>query len=139
MTLWEALHLSATAADTALLWLTQLLIYPQFFNVPGDAFGEYHRQHMRRMMAPVGVIYLTEGLTAAYITWQQLPSSPLLATLAALLFLAQVALTFFRFVPRHQNLAIRASPERVRELLSHNWWRVVLESARLAIVIALML
>lgn len=136
MTLWDAAHLSATAADTALLWLTQLLIYPQFFCVSKESFPEYHRLHMRRMMAPVGVIYLAEGLTAAVVTWRALPSAPVLSLVTAVLFLAQVALTFLWFVPCHQRLAEGASPELLRRLLSGNWSRVGLESARLALVIA---
>jgi hypothetical protein len=42
MTLIAAAHLAVTWMLTGLIWVVQVLVYPQFLRVPPAAFKDYH-------------------------------------------------------------------------------------------------
>ena len=133
----DSLHLVFTAAFCSLLWVVQVLVYPQFSAVGRDHFANYHAKHMQRMMPPVGVIFLGEGTTAAISFVLLVDMQPFLQSASVLLFAFNALLTFLIFVPLHQKLQAQVSEPLLRRLVRLNWLRTICSSARLGVVVAI--
>lgn len=131
----ETIHLIATASYCAILWVVQLLLYPQFRQVPAIAFQQYHHQHCRRMGWIVAPLFLIEGLTAIHLAWQLWESQPALQNASIALFTLGHGITFLLFVPLHRQLA--RGPVTKKDLLNiirWNWLRTTIATARLGVV-----
>lgn len=138
MSLLHELHLIATAAYCALLWVVQIVVYPQFRQVPADAFARYHAEHTRRMGWVVGPIFLLEGATAVLAAAQLMSAQPILQVLSLALFALGTLLTAVVFVPIHRRLA-QAPPNQanLEPMIAWNWARTMASSARLIVVTAI--
>jgi len=131
------LHLVVTAAYCAVLWVVQLLIYPQFERVPTPAFGQYHQEHCRRMGWIVGPIFVIEGITALILAWQLWALQPILQTASLVFFIIGHGITFVIFVPLHQQLAQgQANSINMQRLVQLNWFRTAAMTVRLGVVIS---
>jgi hypothetical protein len=132
-----AVHLASTACYWAVLWVVQLVIYPQFLRVPAGALAEYHAEHCRRMGWVVGPLFVAEGLGALALAWMLWAEQPYLQGASIALFVLGHGITFAVFVPLHRRLA--TGPVARTDLLKAvrgNWLRVVVATARLAVVAA---
>lgn len=131
------IHLAATAGYCALLWLVQVVVYPQMAGVSAAEFPGYHARHTRAITRVVAPLFLLEGggAVATFLIFRNV--IPELQWASMLLFGANTALTFFWFVPAHRALAVRVKDEALlRRLVSMNRWRAVLSTWRLAVVMA---
>jgi len=137
----DALHLAVTAAYAGVLWLVQVLVYPQFSAVPPEAFPACHKAHMRRIGWLVGPLMLAEGAAATVAFVVDMPAGPRLLHAASLgLFAAVTLSTFAYYGPLHQRIAHRGhDPVLITRLQRASWARTGLESARLVAVFALSL
>ncbi|MGF1452895.1 MAG: hypothetical protein ACFB21_12575 [Opitutales bacterium] len=133
----EALHLSSTAGFCALLWITQVLVYPQFRRVPTPQFAPYHAAHLRLMLPLVAPFFLGETLCMARAVLFGWEAAPLRQSASLALYAIVYGSTFAYFAPLHQRLASEPSPERIERLIRANWLRTLAESARLAVVFSL--
>ena len=43
------IHLAATWMLVGLIWVVQILVYPQFLRIPGETFKPYHATHCFRI------------------------------------------------------------------------------------------
>jgi len=131
----DSLHLIFTAAFCCLLWTVQLLVYPQFLEVKGNDFANYHANHMRRMMPLVAVIFLGEGSMATISFAIFFQHQAALQSASVLLFAINTLLTFLLFVPLHRNLQMARTDSQLRSLVRLNWLRTLCSSARLFVVL----
>jgi len=139
MSALPVLHLAVTAAYAGLLWTVQMVVYPQFAEVPAAAFPAYHRRHMRRIAPLVGPLFLLEGSAAVAAFWLGVATQPILQSASLGLFLAGHAVTFLVFVPLHGNPPEGPTRSWCHRLLRWNGIRTGLQSLRSGVVVALAL
>ena len=121
-------HAAATWALVGLIWVVQLVVYPQFLNVREDDFAAYHASHMTRISLVVIPLVLAEIGTAAWLVWGG-NRNPWL--LASLVFVGvNAASTALIQAPLHGQLSVEYSEKVIRRLLLTNWLRTVAWSVR---------
>ena len=100
--LLPVLHLALTAAYAGFQWTVRGLVYPQFDQVPAEAFGRYERRHQQRIGRVVGPLFAGQLVTTAWLLVAR-PSGPVLAGAACLA--AVLLLTALGAVPQHRRLS----------------------------------
>jgi hypothetical protein len=136
MSLLAAAHLAITAAYCALLWVVQIVVYPQFHRVPATAFADYHREHCARTGWVVGPLFVAEGLTALALAWILWDVQPFLQTASIALFLTGHGITFALFVPLHRQLQRGpVTKDDLARAVRLNWLRVGAAMARMGVVL----
>jgi hypothetical protein len=114
-------HGAVTWALVGVIWMVQLVHYPLWAQIGGDAFREYHGRHMLRMTLLVAPLVMAEALTAAALVGCGARGSWLLGSFAPMV--VNWISTFFVQVPLLAKLAMGFDAETHRRLLSSNWWR----------------
>lgn len=134
MTLMASTHLAVTWMLTGLIWVVQILVYPQFLRVPPAAFREYHAAHCFRIGLIVAPLMFLEAATAAGLLYQGTRSLPsLLSTgLIALIWLS----TALWQAPMHTTLMSGYDDNLICRLIRTNWLRTLAWTARGALVTA---
>ena len=126
--LWIDLHDFCVIWMTAVIWLVQVLIYPNFRLIPDSEFQEFHKRHCDRisflvapMMAQIflvaGVI-LEGGRTAEWV-------------FHAVSIVSIFAFTALFSVPAHNRLGGGKDDPAIGRLIFWNWARTLLWSAEL--------
>lgn len=124
------IHAVATWFMTGLIWFVQVVHYPLFRAVGVDQFVEYEAEHQRRTTWVVGPVMLVELATAVAIvaggysvsraeSWGGLVA-------LGLIWLSTAALQ----VPMHQRLSRQFDEGSWCKLVTTNWLRTLLWSAR---------
>jgi len=124
--LWKS-QLVLAALMTGIIWQVQLLTYPQFLKITAADFVAYHRSHTKRMGWVVGPPMLAE-LGLALLTAWLLPSAHSYGALA--LVIAVWLTTALVQIPLHNRLARGYDDSAIRKLITTNWLRTFLWSAR---------
>lgn len=128
----ESIHLAATAGFCTLLWLVQVLVYPQMATVRAEDFPAYHARHTRAITWIVAPLFFAEGLGAAALCWSGWSSAPVVHGISLGLFAANSLVTFLWFVPAHLRLQMNDhDPALLVRLVRVHGWRTALSSARL--------
>ncbi|OYV00209.1 MAG: hypothetical protein CFE26_24345 [Verrucomicrobiales bacterium VVV1] len=124
----EILHSAATWGLVGVIWIVQLVIYPQFATVGEAAFRDYHADDTRRITWVVGPLMLAEVATAAVLLgrgdrpfWLVVSLAPL-----AICWLSTACLQ----VPLHNRLARGFETKAHRALVRSNWIRTVAWTVR---------
>lgn len=140
MTLTEIL-LAAQAATSAamcgLIWFVQVVHYPLFARIDGDASKAFADEHQARTARVVIPFMLVEGIAAAAVAWAPPPGVPRWLAMLGLAVLVAIWLsTALVQMPLHGRLARDGhAAETVAALVRSNWPRTVLWSVRAAIAI----
>jgi hypothetical protein len=126
-------HFAATCAMAGVIWIVQLVIYPQFSHVGAEAFPPYHAQYTGLVTLVVGPLMIVEIATATLI-FLQLRSVPVfrhiaLAGLAGVFLLWLI--TALVQVPAHEQLGTAYTDEQARHLVLSNWPRTLLWTLRI--------
>ena len=95
----DLIHLSATMGFCTLLWIVQILVYPQMAEVSATSMQAYHQRHMNRIRWIVGPLFLVEGGAAAISFVFGFPQAPMLQSFSLGLFLSGAASHILRFCP----------------------------------------
>lgn len=131
----------ATAVMTGVIWTVQVVHYPLFLRVPAEAFPEYERAHMRRIGCIVGPAMAVELVCAGFIAAQ--PERVGVSVALAWSGLALVGVVWILTAtvqgPLHQRLAEGKDDRRIRVLVASNWVRTVAWSARMVVVVLMLL
>ena len=128
--LWKS-QLVIAAVMTGIIWQVQLLTYPQFLKVPVADFPDYHQSHTERMAWVVGLPILAEMALASLTAWQ-LRSG--ISYVGLGLVIAIWGITALFHIPLHNRLARGHDLSSIRKLISTNWLRTFLWSARTALL-----
>lgn len=134
------LNIASTFFLTGVIWVVQLVQYPSFAFIDPNSFTKYHDDYRFWITPVVAPPMLAELLTAillAFYTPENIDSR--LIWLALILTLLVWASTFLLQVPLHEKLARGFDPETHRRLVTTNWIRTVLWSARSLLVLYLVL
>lgn len=124
-------HAAATVFMVGLIWVIQLVHYPLFARIGAAEFQAYEREHMRRIGWVVGPVMIVELATAALLAWR-VPAGvmPVLAWSGLAMAVAIWASTAAVQAPLHARLARGKDERLLARLVSSNWLRTMLWSAR---------
>lgn len=130
-------QLLATCAMAGIIWMVQIVTYPQFLEVPQSGFLKYHDRYMKRMSWVVGPVMVAELIFAILGVWYFWDSEiHWHIVTAGLLVPAVWMVTFFVQVPQHASLAESGWNETtVREIIKVNWIRVFIWTARVEVLL----
>jgi hypothetical protein len=134
--LLPALHLSATAMMTGVIWVVQLIQYPWFHRCPPDQFVAYHHQYTARIGFIVGPTMLIEAATGILLYLHYDGYARDLMQSSLLVLLAIWISTAIRQIPDHRLLSHGYNETTHQRLVKLNWIRTVGWSLRLVLVIA---
>jgi len=128
----------ATLMLMGMVWFMQIVHYPLYEKIK-EGFVQYERSHLKRMAAFMGPMMIIEAITAVQlVTWS---TEGIVARLAVtnIIFVITIWLwTLFFQVYQHQKLAIHFSNKMLHYLVSTNWVRTILWTAKGALIIALL-
>lgn len=124
-------NLLATWYMVGLIWMVQIVHYPLFDRVGSEAFSRYEADHGRLITPIVGVPMLVELVTAILLVVSGSTILPRWASVTGLgLVIAIWLSTAFLQVPCHNRLAHGFDADAYRTLVTTNWIRTLLWSAR---------
>lgn len=124
-------NVASTLALIGLIWTVQLCLYPLFRFVPEPHFRAYHQQHSRNITILVGPLMLAELMSAILLAvWPPAEMGRWPFTCGLALVLLVWASTAFVQVPLHGDLGAGFSASAHRRLVSTNWVRTILWTAR---------
>lgn len=117
----------AAALYTGFQWTIRLVVYPQFAQVPADAFVPYELQHQRRVSIAVGPLFVLLG-SAAILLFAAPPdgSSRWWGVAGGAGVAAILGVTAFLAVPLHTALSDGFTASLHRRLLHVDTLRLVL-------------
>lgn len=111
---------------TGVLWMVQVLVYPNFKLIPGSLFPEFHAFHSRRITLVVAPAMGLELCTGLGLLWFD-QSLIAIANLGSIL--ALWVLTGLVSVPLHNQL--ETDPSKSKDsLIRTNWARTVIWTLR---------
>lgn len=122
------LHAFSCFFMTGVVWLVQVLVYPNFRLVPAETFASFHRFHTRRVTLVVGPAMILELATAVLLLYQEQNAffwANFLSVFAIWILTAAVS------VPMHGRLE-KNPGGRKDWLIWGNWPRTLLWTARSA-------
>ncbi len=129
-------QLVTTLPLAGLIWLVQLVVYPQFGRVGAVEFAAYHAAHSRGITYVVGPLMLGELVAAS--AWF-LREVTLLAFVGLAFVVIAWGVTALSSVPQHHVLSRGFEAPAHRRLVVTNWLRTLAWTARGIIVIAAVL
>ncbi len=134
--LLPVLHLALTAAYAGFQWTVRALVYPQFDQVPADAFGAYERRHQQRISRVVGPLFAGQLVTTAVLLVTR-PSGAVLVGAACLALV--LLLTGLGAVPQHRRLSTGWDDDSFRRLLRVDTLRAAAATAGTAAAVGVLL
>ena len=117
------LHLFATSAMCAVIWIVQLVHYPSFQYIDLDRFSSFEVFHQNTIVLIVLPLMLLEVATYGLLFKQYHMEKRLLLSGIALLIVW--ISTFFIHTPIHQKLEIGFNIDLVTQLVQTNWIRTI--------------
>ena len=127
----------ATLFMVGLIWFVQIVHYPLYANVGREQFPEYETLHNQLTTRVVGPVMLVEMATAVALLKYSPGGSTSLAWLGlgllAVIWISTVTLS----VPAHTSLTAEFSTGAYHKLVSTNWIRTGLWTARGVIVMVI--
>jgi hypothetical protein len=133
-------NLCSVVAMTAIIWLVQIVVYPQMGYAAGPNYGAYHAYHTRAITPVVGPLMLIElGSSALLLALYTQSTERLLALAGLALTLICFAATAVWSVPRHGQLSLGFDASVHAALVHSNWVRTLAWTAHTGTVIALAL
>ena len=124
----------STFAMTGLIWLIQRVSYPLMGHVPPDAFPAYEMFHCQRISLVVLPLMMIELFSSLWLAWKPLPGFEMALRVGAVLVVLIWLSTFALQVPLHQKLEQSFDLASWQKLVSSNWIRTVLWTARSALM-----
>lgn len=105
---------------TGVIWLVQVLIYPNYKFVVQSEFQKFHEFHMNRITWIVAPMMGIELFSATWLFWNHQDALYCMNLISIILIWA---LTAFVNVPMHQKLA--SEIEKTKKLVAGNWPRTI--------------
>lgn len=132
------LNAAATLVMTGIIWFVQVVHYPLMEQVGASGFVTYEKLHARWTSYVVAPPMLIEAATAVVIALDPgtIPAWQAWAGLALILLIW--CSTAGLQIPQHRLLARGFDPRAHARLVTTNWIRVVLWSARATLVLSWM-
>lgn len=128
MAVMLSLQLASTWMLAGLIWVIQLLAYPQFLRVPAAEFTGYHFAHCWRTGLMLAPLLFIEAVTAAWLLFLGHREPPFMISVG--LIPAIWLCTAVVQAPLHTKLMHGFDAEIIRRLILTNWLRTFAWTAR---------
>ena len=128
MTLLYSIHLAVTWMLVGLIWVVQIIVYPQFLRVGAKEFKDYHFAHSLRILLLVSPLLFVEVGSAAWLLYQGRRTLPFLISLGLILVI-WLCTAFFQ-APIHLRLMRGYDAPLIRRLILTNWIRTLAWTTR---------
>jgi hypothetical protein len=131
------LNFASTLYLVGLIWTVQAVHYKLFDRVGSDAFVRYETDHNQLITPIVGPVMLIELATSVLLVFGYSPPwMPRSVAIAGLVAVGMIwASTIFLQVPCHNRLLSGFDLATYQRLVSTNWIRTILWSARGAVLL----
>lgn len=123
-----SIHLAVTWALVGLIWVVQILVYPQFQKVAAAQFKEYHFAHCFRIGLIIAPLLSVEILSSAWLLYAG--QRPLLFVVSVGLIPVVWLCTAVFQAPIHLRLMRGFDASLIRRLILTNWIRTLAWTAR---------
>ena len=120
-------HFAVTWMLVGLIWVIQILVYPQFIRVRESEFKDFHFAHCFRIGLIVAPLILIETATAIWLIYKG--SSTLFIASACLLPVIGLSTAIWQ-APMHTRLMQGFDAPVIRRLILTNWVRTLAWTAR---------
>lgn len=126
---------------TGIIWMVQLVHYPQFSSIDPACWQAAHARHCRMMGFLVGPLMLVELVTAHALLLLPYPSTDARAGLLIALGLTYFCWvwTIWRAVPLHRSLESTKKTALIAQLVRENWLRTMAWTAKSGVLLYLVL
>ena len=121
-------HLAVTWFIVGLIWLIQLIVYPQFLRVGAADFRAYHFSHCLRIGFMIVPLVLFEAGSAAWLLYEGLRSMPFLISLGMIPLIGLSTAVWQ--AAYHKRLMLGRDDAVIRHLILTNWVRTLGWTAR---------
>ena len=128
MPLILVIHFAVTCMLVGLIWVVQVLCYPQFLRVGMTEFKDYHFAHCFRIGIIIAPLLFMELLTAAWLLYAGGQSQPFTFS-TGLIPLVWLCTAVFQ-APIHLRLMRGFDAPLIRRLILTNWIRTLAWTAR---------
>ena len=126
------IHFACTWMLVGLIWLIQVLAYPQFLRVGAAEFTSYHFSHCLRVGLVIVPLIGIEAISTAWLLYDGHRELPFLISVA-LIVVIWLSTAAFQ-APVHLKLMKGFDAEIIRRLILTNWLRTLAWTARGALV-----
>ena len=130
-------HFAVTAFMTGVIWIVQVVIYPQLHLVPEGDFIQYEKSHMRRIGFLVGPMMFLEFFSALYLMIKgEIPEELLIAFYWSIALGIIIGLsTAIIQAPLHGQLAAEGKvDQKINKIINSNWIRTIAWSGRTILI-----
>lgn len=137
---WQAALLIQTATTWAMvgvIWLIQILVYPQLADVPRDAFPAFEQRHQQRVLRALAVFAPLEVVSALWLFLDPGPVPRWMPFVGGIILAAIWISTALFYAPIHGRLSSAFDAELHDRLVRWNWLRTIAWSLRGLLVIAM--
>jgi len=121
-------HFAITWMIVGLIWVIQIIVYPQFLRVGAAEFRVYHFAHCLRIGFMIVPMFLIELGTAAWLFYDGTRGMPFLISLAMFPVIGLSTVLFQ--APIHTHLMNGRDDVQIRRLIATNWLRTFAWTAR---------
>ncbi|MCX6852755.1 MAG: hypothetical protein NTY98_28025 [Verrucomicrobia bacterium] len=128
MTWLFSIHLAVTWMLVGLIWVVQILVYPQFRRVAPAKFRDYHFAHCFRIGLIVAPLLFVEAATAAGLLYEGHQAQPFYIS-TGLIPIIWLTTAVFQ-APIHTRLGRGFDAPLIRRLILTNWIRTLAWTAR---------
>jgi hypothetical protein len=128
MTWLFSIHLAVTWMLVGLIWVVQILVYPQFRRVAPSEFRDYHFAHCFGIGLIVAPLLFVEAATAAWLLYEGRQPQPYLISMGLIPIIWLTTAVFQ--APIHTRLGRGFDAPLIRRLILTNWIRTLAWTAR---------
>ncbi|OYW76754.1 MAG: hypothetical protein B7Z37_07455 [Verrucomicrobia bacterium 12-59-8] len=128
MNLIVSAHLAVTWMLVGLIWVVQILVYPQFLRVAAKEFTDYHFAHCFLIGLIVAPLLFVELVTAGWLLFEGRRSLPFLISIGLILVIWLCTAVFQ--APFHIRLMRGFDAPLIHRLILTNWIRTLAWTAR---------
>jgi uncharacterized membrane protein len=128
MTWLFSIHFAITWMLVGLIWVVQILVYPQFLRVAAKEFQDYHFAHCFRIGLIVAPLLFVEIASAAWLLYEGRQAQPFIIS-TGLIPIIWLTTAVFQ-APIHTRLGRGFNAPLIERLILTNWIRTLAWTAR---------
>ena len=115
-----------------ILIITQIISYPSLSSIDKSYFEKYHKNYVNKISYVVIPFMLIEIFSLLYLTYH---ISDLFMIKSLLILITIWLFTFICIVPLHNSLSNKRSVDNINSLINYNWFRTILWTIKLVIIL----
>ena len=115
-----------------ILIITQIISYPSLSSIDNSYFEKYHKNYVNKISYVVIPFMLIELFSLLFLTYH---ISDLFMIKSLLILMTIWLFTFICIVPLHNSLSNKRSVDIINSLINYNWFRTILWTIKLVIIL----